>query len=315
MNKIHSKKSALWDSSTDISESFAFMPKELEHEVVSYFSSMDMNGDLQWDGVKPGELPLLQRFAMDIRHLVDNEMRFVIVKSRRKSEKKIHRLITWALSNCLGEPLIQDDKGSKLIEVYDRRKNGGISQGARYHQTRQGGSAHTDNVNIIEFWDYLVFSCHQPGLVGGETVLVSALTLHKELKRYPEILTILEGEFWWERRGLSDEIFRAPILTYSHTGEPLFRYLRSYLEAAHQKAESPLTGNQVWALDFLDCLLEQGLLQLRYKLEKGDILVSKDSQVLHARTSFMDYYPFNQNGIEENKRFFDRLWVKKNNQK
>ena len=31
--------------------------------------------------------------------------------------------------------------------------------GARYHQTREGGSIHTDNVNVSSRWKYMILSC------------------------------------------------------------------------------------------------------------------------------------------------------------
>ena len=59
--------------------------------------------------------------------------------------------------------------------------------------------------------------------------------------------------------------------------------------SAHQKMKKPLTPRQLYALDVLDSLLENPLNQVRFKLIPGDILLTRDAQVLHGRTSFSDY--------------------------
>ena len=70
--------------------------------------------------------------------------------------------------------------------------------------------------------------------------------------------------------------------------QPRFKYLRPYLESAHIKAKKNLSNKQLYALDVLDALLESSKFQLRYKMQKGDILFNLDSKVLHGRSSFSD---------------------------
>ena len=60
--------------------------------------------------------------------------------------------------------------------------------------------------------------------------------------------------------------------------------------SAHQKVGTPLKPIQLYALDVLDSLLESPSNQIRFNLVPGDVLLTKDSQVLHGRTSFSDYY-------------------------
>jgi hypothetical protein len=58
-----------------------------------------------------------------------------------------------------------------------------MESGARYHQTRQGGSLHTDNVASTRPWDLLFMSCVAPALVGGESIICSSVTLYNFLKQ------------------------------------------------------------------------------------------------------------------------------------
>lgn len=235
----------------------------------------------------------------------------------RLDVEQIHE-ISPVLGTYFGNLLVQNEAGDRVISVYDRDRYGSMFSGARYHQTREGGSIHTDNVNIPEYWEYLMLTCLAPGQVGGENILVSAVAVHQELKaKYPDVLKTLEGNFMWEMRGVSASLYEAPIITYDESGLPRFRHLRPYMESAHAKAEKPLTAEQLYALDVLDALTNSSELQQRYRMKKGDILFTLDSQVLHGRTCFSDAleaiaYPDFINGAKKGtlKRTMERLWIK-----
>ena len=115
-------------------------------------------------------------------------------------------------------------------------------------------------------------------------------------------------------------LFSLSLIKTGINENPNFRYLRPYLEAAHEKANQQLTSKQLYALDVLDALLESEKFQFRYKMEKGDILFNLDSQVLHGRTSFSDTLnslPLNKIKNNENrlKRTMIRVWIKERKMK
>ncbi len=235
--------------------------------------------------------------------------------SHQFSESEIHE-ISAPLGELFGKLLVQNEQGAKVITVYDRDRLGSMFTGSRYHQTREGGSIHTDNVNVPELWDYLYLSCISPAHVGGENILVDGILIHDLLqKNFPKAFEILKSPFIWEMRGVKDELYNAPIITYDDQGEPHFRHLRPYMESAHIKANTPLTAEQLYALDVLDALLNDSNNQVRYRMESGDILLSKDDQVLHGRTCFSD--ELDAISIDERasfpnkplKRTMDRLWI------
>jgi hypothetical protein len=264
------------------------------------------------DGVA---LPRLTAELEACRSRVEHEERLILLRPACDCTLPERRLFAWIVANILGEPLVQNTEGHRIALVYARPGGGRIANGARYHQTREGGAAHNDNVSLPEPWDYLVFSCIRRAWIGGETILISGFALHDELLAAPEVLDILRRPFWWEYRGISERLFQAPIISYDTGGEPHFRYLRRYLESAHLRAAEPLTAEQVWALDALDAILDQRHLQFRTMIEEGEILVTRDSQVLHARTSFCDRVPHApadaSDAIAGPYRFFDRVWAKK----
>lgn len=229
------------------------------------------------------------------------------------------QMLSRNLGHFLGQALIQNEQGDEVVCVYDRDRNRSIAQGARYHQTHEGGSIHTDNVNTPDKWHYLILSCLSPAQVGGENILVDGQLIYKELQEhFPKALEILTQDFFWEMRGLKDTLYQAPIITFDEKGRAHFRHLRPYMESAHQKAQTPLTTFQLYAIDVLDALLNDSNLQKRIRLQAGDILITRDDEVLHGRTPFCD--DLNAINLEEYqksqkhplKRTMERMWIRKN---
>jgi hypothetical protein len=253
----------------------------------------------------------------DLRQRVEQVHGFAIVDPPAAlREPSRRRALAWLIGRLLGEPTEQSREGAKVIQVYDRDRTRRMEDGARYHQTRQGGSLHTDNVNRPQTWDYLMMACVAPAMLGGESIVVSGLTVHDVLQRYaPRALEVLAEDFWWECRGFSDDFFRAPVLFFDWRGEPQFRYLREYLESAHRRQGEPLRDEQLWALDALDAVLELSELQFRCRLAPGEILVIDDLQMFHGRTSFSDFFdavPYDPAPAAPGsppRRCFDRLWI------
>ena len=266
----------------------------------------------------------LLKFVKKCKKILDskNEVRALLISLYPKNKKfsKLSAIfikrICETMSEYVGDTLPQNATKDKVIEVFDRNRKLSINKGSRYHQTREGGSIHTDNVNIPSRWDYLMFGCLSSAKAGGETILVDSKKIYKELsKSFKKAKKILEQNFYWEKRGVADELYKAPILTYDKKKQANFRYLRPYLEAAHIKANKKLTSNQLYALDVLDALLETSRLQYRYKMQKGDILFNLDSKVLHGRSSFsdsLDALPLDKIDKNEHrlKRTMIRVWIK-----
>mgnify|MGYP001171690467 FL=1 len=254
------------------------------------------------------------------RKLKNSNKKVIIISFNSNNKYKINHVlmknITEIASSFLGDLVAQNKEGKKNVVVYDRGRNLSINKGARYHQTREGGSIHTDNVNVSSKWKYMILSCLAEGQVGGETILVSAKNVYEKLKKnFKQANKILQKKFIWEKRGVAKSFYTAPILKINENGEPEFRYLRPYLESAHIKKKKPLSDKQLYALDVLDALLDSSENQYRCHMKSGDLVLALDSQVLHGRTCFSDYYK-SKSVLANNatklplKRTMVRTWIK-----
>lgn len=239
--------------------------------------------------INPLQSPVLSKELDRIRTMIDHESHVLILDGFKVDKLSSFKSLIWTFGSLLGVPMVQNHLGHKVIEGYDRGGKS-IEDGARYHQTRQGAYVHNDGVSDPLPIDYLILACGQKALLGGESILIDASAVYAELMAFPEILEELKCDFFFENRGMSDEeqLFKAPILSFSDEGIPLVRYFRVYIESAHLKAGVPLTMAQSQALDFLDTVLDQSSVQHRVLLEPGQVLISADNKFLHTRTHFID---------------------------
>lgn len=296
---------------------------DAQNEIYDYIKAMHVYNKVEDAKILDVEdCPSLKKEIEEVRNELENGKRIVIVKPFIDVHNKYtvleQRTISWLIGNVLGEALVQNEVGERSILVYDRDRALSMTKGARYHQTREGGSIHTDNVNVPFRWHYLQLACISPAMSGGENILLNGLNVHNILtEKHPDVLAVLEKNFLWEQRGVAEATYEAPIITYNQKGEPEFRYLRPYMESAHSKRDCPLTDEQVHAIDTLDAILEHSENQYRYSLCAGEILLTYDAQVFHGRTCFSD--SFNAVTVDEYrrdhhkplKRTMQRLWIMK----
>lgn len=252
-----------------------------------------------------------------VRNMIDHERHVLLIDGFKVDTLARFKSLIWTFGSLLGVPMVQNHLGHHMIEVYDRGGKS-IEEGARYHQTKQGAYVHNDGVSDPVPIDYLILACGQKALLGGESILIDASAVYVELTAFPEILEVLKGDFLFENRGMAEEeqLFRAPILSFSDEGIPQIRYFRVYIESAHLKAGQPLTALQVQALDFLDTVLDQSSVQHRILLEPGQVLVSADNKFLHTRTQFIEQHApraeiSDSDCLASLNRYMLRMWLRK----
>jgi len=261
------------------------------------------------DKIDENELSILKNGILKIRKekLLDGVGFFIIngvcLKNFSTNEKKSIFIL---VSKILGELLIQNIQQEKVIVIKDVGKS--MKTGGRYHETKEGGSHHTDSPQWKNVPDWLGLFCVNNAKKGGTNLFLSAYTIHNMiLKERKNLLNLLYERFHFDKRGEFKEgesptVFE-PIFEYKE-GRLRFRYLRNYIDAGHDVQNQPLSKSQKEALALLDNLTRDENIILRYDLKPGDMVFSDNHRILHGRTGFEDH------DDENLKRQMLRTWIK-----
>lgn len=209
-------------------------------------------------------------------------------------------LIYWGLGLCLGKGVPQSAKGDRLGHVRDMSAH---EKDARAYQNRNELNPHTDYTELVGLM------CLRDARSGGETPLASSLAIHNEIWRTnPELLDILYRGFRYHRRG-EQQPGEEPITPYcvpvfSRTGEHVScRFIRPYIEAAAIELGTPLSADEVRALDLFQALANSEAFCLKLRLAPGSLVLFNNYTTVHSRTPFVDH------DVEEDKRHLLRLWL------
>jgi alpha-ketoglutarate-dependent taurine dioxygenase len=213
----------------------------------------------------------------------------------------------WLAGHALGRPVAQNVAGTVLYDVRDYGED--VARGARFSVTRAESGFHTDNSFGDDVVDYVGLLCLRPARSGGVNHLVNGWAVYGELRaHHAEDLAVLEQVFHVDRRGGvrpgEGPTARHPIVTRDADGV-IYRYLRHWIEAGHDKAGEPLTAAQVRAMDVLDGILRRPDLRVEFLLEAGQALFLNNRWLLHNRTAFEDYEE------PEKRRHYLRLWLRR----
>jgi alpha-ketoglutarate-dependent taurine dioxygenase len=230
---------------------------------------------------------------------------FVILQDNDSLSERERRLLYWLAGLALGRPLVQNVQGTLLYDVCDTGQD--VRYGARFSVTNAESSFHTDGSFMPDVVDYVGLLCLKTARRGGRSQLVSGRAVHDELRtRRPDVLAVLAHPFHVERRGGvrpgEAPTARYPVL-HAERGGLLWRYLRYWIEAGHQRAGEPLSPAQGEALDVLDGVLRQPGLHVEFDLAPGEMLFINNRWLLHNRTAFEDH------AEPERRRHLVRLWL------
>ena len=261
------------------------------------------------DSINKNDLPLFKKKILDFRNerLLDGVGLFVIdgICMESFSVKEKTSIYTLA-AKILGELIIQNIQQEKIVEVKDIGKS--MKTGGRYHETKEGGSHHTDSPQWKNVPDYIGLFCVHNAKKGGTNLFLSAYTIHNRiLQERNDLLDIFYEKFHFDKRGEfkdgeSPTVFE-PI--FELKDEKLyFRYLRNYIDAGHDIQNQPLSQPQKDALTYLDSLMRVEDIAMKYDLKPGDMVFSDNHWVVHGRMLFEDY------DDENLKRFMLRTWIK-----
>jgi hypothetical protein len=262
---------------------------------------------------------VLTQDLIKINTLLEDLYGFLILKPIIGLNIREQAIVPWIISQLMGETLGQNYNNDEIYLVND--VGGKMEDGYRYSRTNQGGSIHTDGVNVKKPFDYFLLHIISQGFLGGESIIVNGLSIYNYLrKNMLEVIEILSEDFLYEYKGVQEnKYYTEPILKIIND-IPMWRYLRNYIEEASIKKGLELSIDKVWAMDCLDSVLESSSFQLRYRIMNGETIFVNDRNIFHGRTCYVDekkseyFSDIDKHRINDTviKRTGLRIWINSN---
>ncbi len=195
--------------------------------------------------------------------------------------------VYWGLGRHLGEPWPQNARGHLLGDVRDQGRSLDDPTARGYEI---GGAAlgfHTDGSDLV------ALLCLDPGVSGGESLVVDAVGAHNALvAEAPDLAAELYADLPYDFRGEQPPGGRGwyTMPVFSRHRDRLFvRYIRPYVEASQRHDDAPrITDAQREAMDAFDALLGDRSRRVEMRLQPGDVQIVDNYHVLHGRRAYVD---------------------------
>lgn len=242
--------------------------------------------------------PVLERLSEEMI----NGRGFVLIRGVpvHRYTKLQSAIAFWGIGTYFGEAVSQNGKGHLLGHVKDLGARTLANPTDRGYQTGEQLPFHCDATDVVGLL------CLHPSKSGGESTIVSSVTIHNEmLRRAPELVAALTEPIYRDRRG------EIPPGRKPYYQLPVFNYYQGYLttvwqggfiRSAQRFEELPRHSLQlVAALDLFGQLCRE--LAFPMEFERGDIQLLHNYVCVHSRTAFEDYPE------AERKRHLLRLWL------
>jgi hypothetical protein len=236
------------------------------------------------------------------RHEVLHGRGFILLREfplGRYTQKDIET-IYWGLGTYFGRAVSQSPLGDRLGHVVDV---GGKDRRERAYRSSRELTLHTDRADVLGML------CLQQALAGGVSGYASAHTIYNDiLTTRPELLEPLFAGFHYHRFGeqLPGEPLvtphKVPILS-EWEGELSVVFLRGYVEMAARELGSPLSEQEVAALNYFEEVARRDDVKLTFTMEPGEAIFFNNCLVLHNRSAFEDAPQ------AARKRHLLRLWL------
>lgn len=210
------------------------------------------------------------------------------------------------INSYFGVPISQNKYGDLMLDVKSQGRKLGEFQ-VRGYDTDSELRFHNDECDILSLM------CLQPAKKGGQSALVSSVSIYNVLrKEYPEHLDTLFGGYIFslmgeERPGVNPvSDHRIPIYSL-HEGKLSCRYTLNTIFQATEVTGIALTTEEKAALDAILEIANRPRMHINFHMEKGDMLFANNLITLHSRTAFEDY------DEEDKRRRLLRVWLRSHN--
>ena len=215
--------------------------------------------------------------------------------------RELSAAIFFGIGAHLGHARSQNGDGHLLGHVRDIGASS-ADMDVRIYQTSERQSFHTDSCDIVGL------ICLKDAVEGGESMLVSAVTIYNEMHRLrPDLLPYLFEPLATDRRGEVDKgqkpYFQIPVFNW-HEGFLTSIYQRKYIDSAQRFDDVPhLSDAHIEALDMYDELANDPHLNFSMRLQPGDMQFVYNHSLLHDRMGFRDH------ADPAERRHLLRLWL------
>lgn len=214
---------------------------------------------------------------------------------------KLASIMFFGIGAHLGQARSQNANGDLLGHVRDLGAKS-TDPTIRVYQTNERQTFHTDSSDVV------ALLCLNEAREGGDSLLVSAVTIFNEIRRdRPELLPYLFDRIATDRRGEvpagEKPYFTIPVFSW-HEGFLTVMYQRQYLESAQRFPDAPrLTARHIEALNLFDALANDPRLHISMRLRRGDMQFVYNHSMLHDRSGFVDWPE------PDRRRHLLRLWL------
>jgi len=265
----------------------------------------------------------LRRFAVSLRNSLLHETGVVLLKGLDLDTFSAHsnsvdqeqvvacsKLAYYLLCNHIGA--VDGSARGKLFDVKNTNINAmGSKDNVLFSVSDCEANWHTDGASKDKVYDCVGLLCINQASVGGKSKLSNACNAYDKMQSFlPKLMLheltrpvprdILENGRGRGNENVGTELSRTesilqlrisynsyPIYDVSEEGRMRFRYMRHWIETAHQKVNWKLPTMLRIAMDVLDDTLTEGSC-FHERLDRGDILICNNGIVSHGRDAFED---------------------------
>lgn len=260
----------------------------------------------------PYEFKFLTIFINDLKDtILLNGCGFFVISGKELSNFNKTEVVNIykIISKIIGELLVQNKEKQTIVEIKDIGLT--MNKGGRYHQTKEGGSFHTDGSHLYKNPpDYVGLLCINPAKTGGVSKFISGYKIHEKLSVDESLLKILYEKFHHDKKNEnldSQDLTRFEPIFEIINNQLKFKYQRELIFTGHEKVNQPLTILQIKAIEFLEEILKDPKLVVEYDLKSNDMMFSNNRWLIHDRTPFDDYED------DSLKRLLLRTWIREIN--
>jgi Taurine catabolism dioxygenase TauD, TfdA family len=195
--------------------------------------------------------------------------------------------IYWGLCRHIGDPVTQNRNGHLVGHVIDLG-DAVADHDKRITQTNAELCFHADSCDVVGLL------CINRAQSGGESMIVSGVSVHDELmRRRPDLLRELYKPIYMDRRGEvppgKKPWFGMPLFTWHRGQLNGYSPVRQYIESLSRFPDAPrMSDAQREALDTFFAICEEERFCLRLHFEPGAIQFLQNHVIFHSRTAYVD---------------------------